>query len=81
LGAGFGFNAGPQGNQTNIQQFQGGSGNLGFQQVSQGGQGSFPPQENFNSGVVFAGNAARRGGQGNGNQRNFKNSNFREGGG
>jgi hypothetical protein len=79
LGAGFGFNARPQGNQNNIQQFQGESGNLGFPQVSQGGQGSFPPQENFNSVGGFAGNAARCGGQGNGNQRNFKNSNFRGG--
>jgi hypothetical protein len=43
LRAGFGFNAGPQGNQ-NLQQLQGGSGNLGFPQASQGGQGSFPPQ-------------------------------------
>jgi hypothetical protein len=79
LGAGFGFNAGPQGNQSNTQQFQGGSGNLGFPQASQGGQGSFPPQENFNSRGGFAGNAARRGGQGSGNQRNFKNTNFRGG--
>jgi hypothetical protein len=68
LGARFGFNAGPQGNQSNTQQFQGGSGNLGFPQASQGSQGSFPPQENFNSRGGFAGNAARHGGQGSGNQ-------------
>jgi hypothetical protein len=75
--AGFGFNAGPQGNQ-NPQFPQGGSGSLGFPHASQGGQGSFPLQE-FNSGGGFAGNASRRGGQGNGNQRYAKNSNYRGG--
>jgi hypothetical protein len=75
--AGFGFNAGPQGNQI-IQRPQGGSGNLGFPQVAQGGQGSFPPQE-FNLGGGFVGNAPRHGGQGNGNQRFAKSNNYRGG--
>jgi hypothetical protein len=78
-GAGFGFNAGPPGNQINSQQVQGGSGNLGFPQILQGGQGAFPPQENLNAGGGFAGNAPRRGGQGGGNQRNFRNPNYRGG--
>jgi hypothetical protein len=64
-GAGFGFNAGPQGNKNNFQQFQGRNGNFANPQASQGGQGPIPPQENFNAGGGFAGNGPRRGGQGN----------------
>jgi hypothetical protein len=75
--AGFGFNAGPQGNQ--LQQFQGGNGNSAFPQTSQGSLGFTLPQENFNAGGGFAGNGPRRGGQGNGNQRQYKNSNYRGG--
>jgi hypothetical protein len=74
--AGFGFNAGPQSN--SFQQLQGGNGNNAFPQPSQGGLG-FAPSQNFTTGGGFSESGNRRGGQGNGNQRQFRNSNYRGG--
>jgi hypothetical protein len=75
--AGFGFNAGPQGNQ--FQQFQGGNGNNAFPQPSQGGLGFAPPHSNFATGGGFSECGTQRGGQGNGNQCQSRNSNYRGG--
>jgi hypothetical protein len=65
--AGFGFNAGPQGNQ--FQQLQGGNGTNAFPQATQGGLGFAQPQSNFASEGSFPESGTRRGSQGNGNHR------------
>jgi hypothetical protein len=75
--AGFGFNAGPLSN--SFQQLQGGNGTNVFPQASQGGLGFAPSQGNFTNGGGFAESGNRRGGQGNGNQRQFRNTNYRGG--
>jgi hypothetical protein len=75
--AGFGFNAGPLSNM--FQQLQGGNGSAAFPQPSQGGLGFASSQNNPNTAGGFAGNGPRRAGQGNGNQRQFRSSNYRGG--
>jgi hypothetical protein len=71
--AGFGFNAGPQGSQ--LQQFQGGNGNIAFPQPAR----FAPSQNNFAAGGGFTESSLWRGGQGSGNQRQSRNSNYRGG--